>query len=127
MPITWQVSDTGRIDLVFSDPYSIAESETAMKRIFADPSVGRPLRFLVDVRQSQPPDTEFVANAISFWQMHISNMWDAKVAVVAASERQVGMAHMSERAAESRELPFTVRVFREAEWKEAERWLAMTP
>ena len=126
MPITWQLGDGGRIDILFSGPYTIQESEKVMERIFAQPGLSRPLRFLIDVRQSAPPDTEFVVNAITFWQLHISDMWGAKVAVVAATEGQVGMAHMSEQSVEGRDLPFTLRAFREAEWKDAERWLART-
>jgi hypothetical protein len=126
MPIRWRVGAGGIVDVLFSDPYTLAESEQAMKEIYARPGLARPLRFLVDVRKSAPPDTEFVANAITFWQLHVSDMWGAKVAVVADSERQVGMAHMSERTAASRELPFTVRVFHGSEWEEAERWLETT-
>ena len=124
MPITWRSSNRARIDVVFSDPYSLSESERVMKEIYASPEVARPLRFLIDVRRSTPPDIEFVANAISFWQQHVGEMWDARIAVVAAGERQLDMAHMSERTAEARELPFTVRVFTESALEEAERWLA---
>lgn len=124
MPITWRVTDGGGITIVFSNPYSIAESEKTMKEIFASPEPRRPLRFLIDVRQSAAPDVEFVANAITFWQLHVHHMWDAKIAVVAATDDQLDMADMSERATESRDLPFSVRVFRESEWHEAERWLA---
>jgi hypothetical protein len=123
MPISWRANGKQRVDLVFSDPYSAPESESVMKQVFADASLGRPLRFLVDVRHSAPPDTEFVCNAILFWQMHVRNMWDAKVAVVAATDRQVEMGEISERTAASRELPFTVRVFHESQWDEAELWL----
>ena len=123
MPITWRVNDTGRVDVLFSDPYSIAESEKVMTQIFADTRPARPLRFLVDLRNSAAPDVEFVASAITFWQLHVSSMWGAKVAVVALNERQLDMGHMSERTAESRELPFTVRVFPESSSNDAERWL----
>jgi hypothetical protein len=40
-----------------------------------------------------------VASAITFWQLHVSSMWGAKVAVVAVNERQLDMGHMSERTA----------------------------
>jgi hypothetical protein len=124
MPITWRVSGSGgRIDVVFTDPYTGPESEKVMREIFAAPGVTRPLGLLVDVRHSAAPDTEFVVNATTFFQLHVHEMWGAKVAVVAATEGQVGMGHMSERTAESRDLPFTVRVFRESEWHEAEQWL----
>jgi hypothetical protein len=123
MPISWRVSDEGRIDISFADPYTIVESEKAMTEIYAQPGLQRPLRFLVDVRQSSPPNADFVLNAISFWQMHVSDMWGAKIAVVTATEGQAGMADMSGRAAEWRQLPFTIRPFPEAEWDEAVRWL----
>jgi hypothetical protein len=123
MPITWQVNDTGRVDVVFLDPYSMAESERVMKDVYADKRPSRPLRFLVDVRHSTPPDTEFVSSAITFWQLNVKHMWDAKVAVIASTDRQVGMGQMSERTTESRKLPFTIRVFRESEREEAEKWL----
>jgi SpoIIAA-like len=123
MPITWRVGGGSIVEIVFSDPYTIADSEHAMKEIFARQSLPRPLRFLVDVRQSTPPDTEFVASAITFWQLHVGEMWDAKIAVVAANERQLGMAQMSERTVASRELPFTVRVFEQLELEKAEQWL----
>ena len=124
MPITWSVSaDRRRVDVAFSDPYSIAESEKVMKEVFASPDATRPLRFLIDVRGSTPPNAEFVLSATTFWQLYISEMWGAKIAIVAASDRQVGMAHMSERTTEWRELPFTVRVFHESEIDAAEQWL----
>ena len=124
MPITWRTSDGGRrVEVIFSDPYSIAESEKVMKEVFAAPGVARPLRFLIDVRGATPPDAEFVLNATTFWQLHISEMWGAKIAIVAASDRQIGMAQMSERSAESRELPFTVHVFHESAMDAAEQWL----
>ena len=123
MPITWRATGIGCFEVVFSDPYTIADSEKVMKDIFADAGAVRPLRFLIDVRQSTPPDTEFVTNAITFWQLHVSSMWGAKIAVLTASERQAEMAHMSERTAESRDLPFTLRVFGRFEREEAERWL----
>jgi hypothetical protein len=94
-----------------------------MKEIYAAPDVARPLRFLIDVRDGTPPDAEFVLNATTFWQLYISEMWGAKIAIVAGSERQIGMAQMSERSAESRELPFTVHVFRGSEIVAAEQWL----
>jgi hypothetical protein len=122
MPITWRVGGDGhRIEIVFTDPYSIPESERVMKEIFARPELPRPLRFLVDVRNSQPPDMDFIVNATTFWQVHITHMWKAKVAVVAATDAQIGMAEMSERSAEWSESPFTVHVFREVH--AAEQWL----
>jgi hypothetical protein len=123
MPITWQISPRGHVDVLFTDPYSQAEAEKVMKQVFAEPGVPRPLRFVVDVRQSTPPDAEFVVNAITFWQMHVSEMWDAKIAIVAATERQAGMAEMTELSAESRDLPFTIRRFHESERAEADAWL----
>jgi hypothetical protein len=124
MPITWQQS--GRwIDVKFSDPYTIIESETVMKEIFREPGVARPLRFLVDVRNSAPPNTEFVTSAITFWQLHVDKMWGAKVAIVTGTDVQARMAHVSEMTAESRELPFTLRVFDQSEVAEAEQWLEL--
>jgi hypothetical protein len=124
MAITWRVGNGGRIDVLFAGPYTSRESEDVMKEIYAQPGVARPLRFLVDVRQSNPPDTEFVINAVTFWQMHVHEMWGAKIAVVVATDGQKGMADISESSVEWRDLPFTLRAFREAEWKDAERWLA---
>jgi hypothetical protein len=125
MPITWRPRGS-RIDIVFSDPYTVQESEKVMKEIYADPRLRRPLRFLVDVRQSAPPDTDFVGNSITFWQLHVSDMRDARVAIVTATEGQDRMAHISERSAESRELPFTLGVFHGSQWADAERWLEET-
>lgn len=125
MPIIWQVTEGDRVDIVFSNPYTTAESEKVMNEIYARPGLSRPLRFLVDVRQSAAPDVDFVANAITFWQLHINDMWNAKVAVVTANPIQAGMGRISERAAQSRELPFAVRVFGDEEWDEAKRWLAV--
>lgn len=121
MPITWRTGQGGRIDVAFSDPYSLPESEKVMKEIYARPDVGRPLRFLVDVRQSSPPDADFVLNAVTFWQAHVRDMWKAKVAVVAATDAQIDKAEFTERSAAWRDLPFTLRVFRDV--PEAERWL----
>jgi hypothetical protein len=123
VPIAWRVGGTGRIDIEFSDPYSIAESEKVMNDIYAAPGLRRPFRFLVDVRKSAAPDAEFVVSAITFWQLHVSDMWGAKIAVLTANDAQVGMARVSERSAESRGLPFTVGVYRAAESDEAEQWL----
>ena len=122
MPITWRA--TGKwVEIVFSDPYTMAESEKIMRDVFADGRIARPLRFLVDVRHSGPPDSEFVGNAITFWQAQISHMWGARVAVVAATDAQARMGRLSEDTAASRDLPFTVRVFPEAELDDATRWL----
>ena len=126
MPITWRPGDNGRIDVAFTAPYTTAESERVMKEIYERDDIARPLRFLVDVRQTSPPDAEFVVNAITFWQLHVSEMWGAKIAVVTATAGQLGMAHVSEQSAEGRDLPFKVRAFRESEWTDAERWLAAT-
>jgi hypothetical protein len=123
MPITWLPSGT-RVEIVFSDPYTMAESEKVMREVFADPRVRRPLRFLVDVRKTTPPDSEFVGSAVTFWQSQISHMWGARIAVVAATDGQTRMAHLSENAAASRELPFTIQVF--ADRDEAKRWLDET-
>ena len=123
MPIAWQVSDGDRIDIVFSNPYTIAESERVMNEVFATLRLTRPLRFLVDVRHSAPPDLDFVSNAITFWQLHVNDMWGAKVAIVTANAQQVGMGQMSERTAEARQLPFTLRVFDDSDWDEARQWL----
>jgi stage II sporulation SpoAA-like protein len=122
MPITW-VANGNRADIVFSDPYTLGESEKVMRAIFADPDMSRPLRFLVDVRKSTPPDSEFVGNAVTFWQVHISHMWGARIAVVAATDSQKRMGRLSEDTAESRELPFTIRVFAESEFDAAKQWL----
>jgi hypothetical protein len=123
MPIAWQVGSGGRVEVVFSDPYTQEESEKTMKSIFADPTPARPLRMLVDVRQSAPPDTDFVVNAINFWQLHVDKMWGARIAVIAANDAQVTMGHISERSAEARELPFTLHVFLDSQQAEAEAWL----
>jgi hypothetical protein len=124
MPITWRMSRNW-VDVKFSDPYTLPESESVMKEIFAQPAVPRPLRFLVDVRSSTPPDMEFVSSAITFWQLHIDKMWGAKIAIVTGTEKQARMAHVSEMTAESRELPFTLRVFDQSEWADAEQWLEL--
>jgi hypothetical protein len=122
MPISWRPNGN-RFDIVFTDPYTQSESEKAMKEIFARPDLRRPLRFLVDVRHSAPPDVEFVTSAITFWQLHIDKMWGAKVAVVAATDQQARMGHLSEQSAQARQLPFSVRVFPEADRTGAEQWL----
>ena len=124
MPITWQMSRKW-IDVKFSDPYTISESETVMKEIFGHPGVTRPLRFLVDVRNSAAPNTEFVTSAITFWQLHVDKMWGAKVAIVTGTAVQARMAHVSEMTVESRELPFTLRVFDQSELPQAEQWLEL--
>jgi hypothetical protein len=123
MPVTWEADHGGRIDIVFSDPYTMEESERAMKAVFALEGLVLPLRLLVDVRRSAPPDTEFVVNSINFFQLHVDRMWGARVAVVVASDAQADMGHLTERSAESRELPFTFRVFLESDLEDAERWL----
>jgi hypothetical protein len=124
MPITWRVGDGHRADVLFSGAYSAEESERVMKEIFAEPRLPRPLRLLVDVRHTVPPDAEFVVNAVTFWQLHVRDMWGARVAVVAATDSQLVMASVSEQAIEGRELPFTLRAFHESDWDRAERWLA---
>jgi SpoIIAA-like len=125
MPIAWRINGR-RIDVVFSDPYTLQESEKSMKEIFAEPALTRPLRFLVDVRHSAAPDVEFVGNAITFWQLHVDKMWGAKVAVLTSTAGQSRMADFSGASAESRDLPFTVRGFPESEFDEAVRWLERT-
>lgn len=123
MPITWRVGNRGRIDISFDGPYTTEESERVMQEVYARPDLQRPLRFLVDVRRSTPPDAEFVVNAVTFWQMHVHDMWGAKIAVVVATDSQMGMADVSSQTVEWRDLPFMLRAFRESEWEDAERWL----
>lgn len=122
MAVTWRMSPDG-IDIKFSDPYSLAESERVMKEVFARPDVPRPLRLLVDVRDTTPPTTEFVSSAVNFWQLHVDKMWGARIAIVTDTTGQTRMAHVSERTAEWRELPFTLRTFDGAEWAQARDWL----
>lgn len=124
MPITWHVNDrTGWIDIAFSDPYTADEAERVMTEVYARLGLSRPLRFLIDVRKSTPPSAEFVVNATTFWQMHAGDMWGAKVAIVTATAPQKTKAQMTENSAAQRELPFTVRVFAEAELDAAHHWL----
>ena len=124
MPITWQVNHrTGWIDITFSDPYTLDQAERVMKDVFAQLGLSRPLRFLVDVTGSTPPDSAFVVNATTFWQMHAGDMWGAKVAIVTADDRQTAKAQLSEDSAASRQLPFTVRVFPGSDIDAAQRWL----
>jgi hypothetical protein len=94
-----------------------------MQEVYGRTDLQRPLRFLVDVRRSTPPDAEFVVNAVTFWQMHVHDMWGARIAVVAATDGQMGMADISSQTVEWRDLPFMLRAFREDQWKDAERWL----
>jgi hypothetical protein len=123
MPITWRMN--GRwADVTFSDPYTLTEAESVMKEIYRQRGLPYPLRFLVDVRKAAPPSTEFVTNAIMFWQLHVDKMWGAKVAIVTGTERQARMAQVSESTAQSRELPFTLRVFDEPDTGQALQWLA---
>jgi hypothetical protein len=122
MPIVWRISGY-RIEIAFSDPYTQDEAERVMKEIYARPDVTLPLRLLVDVRQSTPPTTEFVGNAIMFWQLHVDKMWSAKIAVVTGTSGQTRMAEVSGRTAESRDLPFTMRTFDGTEIAEALAWL----
>ena len=123
MPITWRVN--GRwVDVEFSDPYTLHEAEAVMKEIYRQPGLVRPLRFLIDVRHAAVPNTEFVTNAIMFWQLNVDQMWGAKVAILTGSDRQARMAHISESTAESRALPFTLEVFDAPARGQALQWLA---
>ena len=124
MPITWQVTPT-RVDITFTDPYALPDAEAVMKQIFAHPGLRRPFRFLVDVRESATPNTDFVGNAITFWQLHVDKMWSARVAIVTGTAEQSRMAHMSELTARSRELPFRLRVFDQGELALARAWLEL--
>lgn len=123
MPITSRVDHNRWIDIVFTDPYTREESEQVMMGIFSRLGLRRPLRFLVDVRQSTPPDAEFVVSAITFWQLHISDMWGARVAILTGNDEQTAMAELSEQSAKGRELPFELRVFRPTEVAAASAWL----
>ena len=122
MPVIWRKSGY-RIDITFSDPYSLEDAERVMKEIWAHPGAPSPLLLLVDVRQSTPPTTEFVGNAIMFWQLHVDKMWGAKIAVVTGTSGQTRMAEVSGRTAESRDLPFTMRTFDGTGIAEALTWL----
>lgn len=123
MPIIWRPMGN-RFDITFTDPYTQPESEKVMKEIFARPELRRPLRLIVDVRQSAAPDVEFVTSAITFWQLHIDKMWGARVAVIVATDQQARMGQLSQQSAQARELPFSVRVFPEGERADAEQWVA---
>ena len=122
MPITWRMN-VNWIDVTFTDPYTLDESEATMREIFRQPDLPRPLRLLVDVRNSTPPNTDFVTSAVTFWQLHIDKMWGARIAIVTGTQIQARMAHLSEMTAESRDLPFTLHVFDGADLAEAKRWL----
>ena len=74
------------------------------------------------MRDSAAPNTEFVGNAITFWQLHVDKM-GAKVAIVTGTEGQARMARVSDLTARSRELPFTLRVFDQSEIVQAQQWL----
>ena len=121
MPIFWREGLKGPwIVIVCSDPYSVPESEQAMRAVFAHAPSQRPLRLLVDARHSTPPTPGVVARAGAFWQAHTHDMRGARVAIVVAHDGQ-SMARMSEMSAGTGPLPFEVAVFRD--WKEAEQWL----
>lgn len=123
MPITARVDHNRWIDIVFTDPYTREESEQVMEGIFSRLGLRRPLRFRVDVRQSTPPDAEFVISAITFWQLHISDMWGARIAILTGNDAQTAMAELSEQSARGRELPFELRVFPPSEEAAASAWL----
>lgn len=123
MPISWSVDGNGQVNISFIGDYSIEEAERVMKEVYADSRPARPLRFLVDVRHSAPPDIEFIVSTVTFWQLHVKDMWGAKVAVVTATARQDDMARLSEQSAAWRSLPFSMCSFHEPEWDEARRWL----
>jgi hypothetical protein len=128
MPITWHENHrTGWIEIAFSDPYTLEEAERVMKDVYSRLGLSRPLRFLVDVTASTPPSAEFVVNATTFWQMYAADMWGAKVAIVTATAPQKTKAELTEHSAASRELPFTVRVFTDAELDAAKQWLRSRP
>jgi hypothetical protein len=123
MPITARVGSNRWIEILFTDPYTREESEQVMKGIFARLGLPRPLRFLVDVRQSTPPDAEFVIGAITFWQLHISDMWGARIAIITSTDEQTAMAELSEHSARGRELPFELRAFPPSDLSGATAWL----
>jgi hypothetical protein len=123
MPIDWTFNGL-RYLVTFSDPYSTPEAEAVMKAIFSQPELARSLRLLVDVRNSTPPTTEFVGNSITFWQMHVDKMWGARIAIVTGTPDQARMANVSDLTTRARELPFTIRMFDEADLVAAEVWLA---
>ena len=122
MPVVWRISGY-RVDITFSDPYALEDAERVMREIYAHPDAPSPLLMLVDVRQSTPPTTEFVANAVMFWQLHVDKMWGAKIAIVTGTSGQARMADVSGRTAEARELPFTMKTFDSADMADALAWL----
>ena len=124
MPFAWQMTPT-RVDITFTDPYTLSEAEAVMKQIFSHPGLRRPFRFLVDVRESATPNTDFVGNAITFWQLHVDKMWGARVAIVTGTEEQSRMANISELTARSRELPFRMQTFDQSELSQAREWLEL--
>ena len=91
MPITARVGHKRWIEIEFTDPYTREESERVMQGIFSRLGLPRPLRFLVDVRRSSPPDAEFVIGAITFWQLHISDMWGARIAIITSTDSDSGV------------------------------------
>jgi hypothetical protein len=112
----------GKYDLIeFSDPYTVRESEQTMQAVLDNRRTQAPLRLLVDVRHSQPPETAFVQNAATFWRQHLSQMDGARIAVLVATDAQFGMARMSEIYTE--QMPFRLRAFRDL--AQAEEWLTM--
>jgi hypothetical protein len=120
MPVFWRVGLRGDfVVVVFSDPYTIKESERAMREIYARADLHRPLRILVDARASAPPDSTFVRTATVFWREHMNDMIGARLAVVVATPAQFGMARMTEIITE--DMPFDVTVWRD--WDDAEQWL----
>ena len=67
--------------------------------------------------------TSDLASAITFWPLHISDMWGARVAILTGNDAQTAMAELSEHSARGRELPFELRVFPPSEEAAATTWL----
>ena len=122
MPITWHEDAKHRwAVLVYSDPYTTSEWNLAIQGILEHP-IAASRRLLVDRRDSTAPTSDFVRHLISFGERHGSQAVGARIALVASHSAGYGMARMTEILSEVKNLPITVRSFRE--YKDAEAWLA---
>ena len=122
MPITWREASDGRAAIItYTDPYTYAEWEREMSALIASTSFQRERRMLVDARFCAPVSNEFVRQIMAYGAQQIAELTGTRAALLVNDVAQYGMARMAEIIAETRNLPMTMRAFRDE--ADAERWL----
>jgi hypothetical protein len=122
MPVYWRQGLKGRYAvLVYTDPYTLEQSERAMSEIFAHPISLPDVRLLIDRRHCSAPLPDFVRGLVAFIDRYRDRLAGGRAAAVVSSASMNTAADLMERFVREHRFPHTMRTFHD--WAEAEAWL----